>query len=495
MDIFLLNLGKWLAALGLPALLAFYVPQRWRAAALVLWLFLPVIVVLLLALEEIARDPSAFDRLGDGLQALLFVGAFAVIPWMGASAVGFAIGSAWRRSRSADERAAAAPPPPPGAPDQELHGAAGWRAQHVGFERDGLILEGLDVWALAWRKAAAAPISLPHPAHPSERHRFAVYEIGDGDGSVRFAAAELSNGVWGFYTPVLAEDPPGGLSADAALRFENRRRQTPPGDPAEVASTAFVWDVATGELLFDGSGWASSRVVPQSDGALLLALRHRDRDALFRLDPAARSFRVLGERGADPSLGRLAEVAERARRASEDRANAYLDVRLAPDGSTRVDLTAVEWSNSHWVNAPRVTEVATGRVLLDLWNTDWDAAVTFPRARCVGLDLRRYRGVRGVHADIDLARDRYAIQAPGLAAPVSGPLADVRAALDGLSCETPAKVERPLRGPVRARRRQAFVALLILVGALLVVAGASFVVQQINPAPPPKLTPIPEMPG
>jgi hypothetical protein len=34
--------------------------------------------------------------------------------------------------------------------------------------------------------------------------------------------------------------------------------------------------------------------------------------------------------------------------------------------------------HTHWVNSPRVTEIATGRVLLDLWGTDWDAFVNFP---------------------------------------------------------------------------------------------------------------------
>ena len=52
-------------------------------------------------------------------------------------------------------------------------------------------------------------------------------------------------------------------------------------------------------------------------------------------------------------------------------------MRLSPDGSIRVELAAVEWSNTHWVARPGVIEVASGRILLDLWGTDWDAGGRF----------------------------------------------------------------------------------------------------------------------
>lgn len=82
---------------------------------------------------------------------------------------------------------------------------------------------------------------------------------------------------------------------------------------------------------------------------------------------------------------------------------------ISPDGSIRVDLDVQEWSNSHWVNSPRVIETATGRVLLDLWGTDWDATVSFPSARKVYLFLRRYRRGGVLAVDLDLARETYRI--------------------------------------------------------------------------------------
>jgi hypothetical protein len=63
---------------------------------------------------------------------------------------------------------------------------------------------------------------------------------------------------------------------------------------------------------------------------------------------------------------------------------------ISPDGSLRVDLDISEWRMSHWTNAPRVRETATGLILLDLWGSDWDADVSWPAPGIVRLDLRRY---------------------------------------------------------------------------------------------------------
>ena len=76
-----------------------------------------------------------------------------------------------------------------------------WRAVHVGFERDGLRLDGVSVWDKRWREVTREPLTLPHPAYPQQRHSFWIYEVGDPAHPVRFATGELSNGVWGFYLP------------------------------------------------------------------------------------------------------------------------------------------------------------------------------------------------------------------------------------------------------------------------------------------------------
>ena len=76
-----------------------------------------------------------------------------------------------------------------------------WREAHVGLEGDEFRLNGLEVWSMSWRKTNADSIVLPHPAYPQQQHNYSVYEMGDPKAPIRFAASELSNGVWGFYVP------------------------------------------------------------------------------------------------------------------------------------------------------------------------------------------------------------------------------------------------------------------------------------------------------
>ncbi len=66
------------------------------------------------------------------------------------------------------------------------------------------------------------------------------------------------------------------------------------------------------------------------------------------------------------------------------------DTRLSPDQSIRLDLLISEWSVSLWTHAPRITEVATGRLLLDLWGTSWDAQTAWIGSNGLRLDLRRF---------------------------------------------------------------------------------------------------------
>jgi hypothetical protein len=78
---------------------------------------------------------------------------------------------------------------------------SGWRDVHIGAEGDGVTIDGVALWQQEWRRIGADPLELPHPDHPSQHHRCNIYEAGSIDDPVRFAAGELSNGVWGFYVP------------------------------------------------------------------------------------------------------------------------------------------------------------------------------------------------------------------------------------------------------------------------------------------------------
>ncbi len=506
MDVLILNLVKWLAALAIPALLAMFVPRRWLVVTLATWSLLPVPVVLLLFLGEVVRTPSELAEPDKIFLALLFYGGFLIAPWFVISAMGSAVGLALRR-RDVRTAAPATQPPQasvatqPQAPARQISPplpVSEWRARHVGFERDGLILDGLDVWGSQWRRLGTATVELPHPAHRHERHHFEIYEAGEGALARQFAATELSNGVWGFYTRDGAEAQRAGTSTDGSLGFENRFLDPTGKHAADLAPSGRIWRVATGEVLADGSSWTSSKVIPEADGSLLVTLRHFNNDALFRLQPRTGSFSVVGAGRPEEPLGRLAEAVDRALRASIDRARNYGGLRLSPDGTIRVELAAVEWSNTHWVNSPRVTEVASGRILLDLWNTDWDAEASFPSERCVSLELRRYHAGGRCQASLDLATNRFAIFEDTPGPPILGPLAELGSALETASRRSSAQPSRVVGSPGRRGRRigrrQWLVALAILVGALAAIGVLSFIVVRLTPVPAPTLSAVPAMP-
>lgn len=75
-----------------------------------------------------------------------------------------------------------------------------WRRVHIGPERDDGQVGGLPVWNHEWRKVGR-DVRLPEGAQTNAQQTFQIYEIG-GIGrptQVRFAAAEISNGVWSFW--------------------------------------------------------------------------------------------------------------------------------------------------------------------------------------------------------------------------------------------------------------------------------------------------------
>ncbi len=78
----------------------------------------------------------------------------------------------------------------------------GWRIARFGcLEGDDTIVGGLAVWRHEWRPVTHDTVWIDDPIYPGGRHGLQVYEIGETAAPVRFAAGELSNGVWGFCEP------------------------------------------------------------------------------------------------------------------------------------------------------------------------------------------------------------------------------------------------------------------------------------------------------
>lgn len=504
-----LNLLQLALALGVPALIAFFTRRRWRLWAMGLWTLAPLLAALAVAAGELASGKASVADLDKLVFGLLLIGSFLVAPWLLICGAGYALGAMLRRRLRPDPAAPGglgpkppdaveAPKPtpyePPLDPDApSLAPPSRWEVAHVGLDHDDLVLDGLPVWSLPWREEPGERITLVHPTHPGQLHAFTVYAIDDGARATRFAAAELSNGVWGFYRWAAAPDAASGLSADGSLRFDHDLGRYAGGRYDSVAPLAQLYDARSDALLFEGSAWRSSRITPQKDGSLLLALEHGDRETIFRIDPPEGVFRDLATPAGPRPLAELAAAAAAARAACDDPANTYLGRRVAPDGSLRVELHSVEWGPSHWVDSPRVIEVATGRVLLDLWGTDWDAWPTFPRRRAVRLSLRRYHAGGGAQVEIELAPERYVLIEDGGA--TFGPLGELREALERASRRAAAAAQPTIARP-RPTARNWLAALLILVGALALVAVATMITLRLEgERPPQKLDKIPPMPA
>ncbi len=65
---------------------------------------------------------------------------------------------------------------------------------------------------------------------------------------------------------------------------------------------------------------------------------------------------------------------------------------ISPDGLLQFEFDEFEMRMSHWVCNPRITEVKSGKVLLDLWGTQWDGEVSFEDGGKVVLCFRHYPG-------------------------------------------------------------------------------------------------------
>ena len=265
-----------------------------------------------------------------------------------------------------------------------------------------------------------------------------------------------------------------GSSADGRLRFEHRRSEADPDPRAGDERRAFLFDAGTGEALAEGTDWDWSEITLQEDGALFLRLIHRSSDALFRITAGSRSFSDWGVRGPERPLAELAAaIAAERSRLGDFRTNPGYRF-ISRYGTMRVDMQTMEWSNSHWVNAPRVVDLLTGGPVLDLWGSDWDSGVpAFTAGRKVLLSLRRHRGGATANVELDLERSAFRLLDTPDPYSTARPLADLSEVLKARRFdETFGPGARPVAGSPFAAWRMA---LALLVGALCAIALVAFV--------------------
>ena len=441
----------WLAggALVVPALLVALVPRRWLGRTMLAWAFSPLIAYVGAIAWEGATRSGTEISIENATLGFSLISAIFIIPWAIICALGFVAGFALRalirrtepKTRAPDRAVVATPPTAQphvasetisvSAAEETVSDAAAWRQAHIGFSDDGLTIGGLNVWALPWRSVDMAPLELAHPAYPEEMHRFTVQEVQDGETIARFAASELSNGVWGFYVPRNPSSAVSALTADGSLRYEHRVGEIGTG-AHPPANWVVLIDRLTQDVVVDCASWPASRIRGSADGSLFLRLQQDDGETLLRIDPVARTFRNQGENGTERPLAELADTVARLRQVRTDLPPGPHYRHISPDGTIRIDTEAVEWGNSHWVLTPRVIDIASGRVVLDLWNSDWDATISYPGYRRVALDFRRYHFSGDLAIELDLANDRYRItREPGASGALpSGPLAEAADAME-----------------------------------------------------------------
>ncbi|MCL2716130.1 MAG: hypothetical protein FWD68_16560 [Alphaproteobacteria bacterium] len=64
-----------------------------------------------------------------------------------------------------------------------------------------IAVRGVNLWKFRWKPTGEPALRVEHPQHKGEFHEMPVYEVSDGEKTVRFAAGEFSSLAWGFYVP------------------------------------------------------------------------------------------------------------------------------------------------------------------------------------------------------------------------------------------------------------------------------------------------------
>ncbi|HET9953852.1 MAG TPA: hypothetical protein VFQ61_05095 [Polyangiaceae bacterium] len=76
---------------------------------------------------------------------------------------------------------------------------------------------------------------------------------------------------------------------------------------------------------------------------------------------------------------------------------ATTETQTSPDARFRVEYQSHEIKLAHWIDQPRVIDMVTNTVLLDLWPdvfSSWDGHVRFERAGVIRLELREFHARR-----------------------------------------------------------------------------------------------------
>jgi hypothetical protein len=172
--------GVWMCSRG----------RLWQAG--LFWVTSPLLLFLGWVLWALATDPAGQPALAIMAFTLEMVSHVAALPLLAACVAGLGLAFLLRKQLR---------------PVWALFApvrSGQWRPLHVGVANDAVRIDGIELWKHTWHSAGLPQVPLPHPAHPSQMHHFDIFDAGTQAYNRRFAAAELSNNVWGFYVSNVA---------------------------------------------------------------------------------------------------------------------------------------------------------------------------------------------------------------------------------------------------------------------------------------------------
>lgn len=146
--------------------------------------------------------------------------------------------------------------------------------------------------------------------------------------------------------------------------------------------------------------------------------------------------------------------------------------QLSPNGKWRVAYLQVDGEKSPLIVEPRITEVATGRVLIDMWRSSLDGSVHAFHELGFELTVRDPYGPTVVQASVDAAGHSFVIMG---SAGGPRPLSELDAALSAMIGKARDGVRAQRRSSTPAPRRGSPLALaLIALAVVLGLAGLGF---------------------
>jgi hypothetical protein len=165
----------------------------------------------------------------------------------------------------------------------------------------------------------------------------------------------------------------------------------------------------------------------------------------------------------------------------------WIERELSPDGRVLVEYFIQTQRMSHETRTPRITDVATGEVLLQLDDSLFDGSVSWVGAGGLSLSLRHYALGGGIEVHIDPARRTWSI-----AGQDSGELPLAIAAREIPKRYRVLRETGPKARPAQSKRGGT---LGVILGALLLIAAVATGSWYFSRPAPQHLTPLPTFPA